>query len=138
MTQNYRVGYGKPPAETQWKKGQSGNPGGKRKKAFASHVGIARTLAEPTTARLPDGKKIELELMEASYFNLCRDALNGNKKSLFQAVEIMLQVLPPVTEDDMESVKIKSDEERKKDFLEAMLEFENGKLGDEEKSKTKE
>lgn len=28
MAQNYDVGYGKPPKQTQWKKGQSGNPAG--------------------------------------------------------------------------------------------------------------
>lgn len=29
----YAVGYGKPPVDTRWKKGQSGNPGGRKKKA---------------------------------------------------------------------------------------------------------
>jgi len=28
----YDIGYGKPPKHAQWKKGQSGNPGGRRKK----------------------------------------------------------------------------------------------------------
>lgn len=31
----YTVGYGKPPLETRWKKGQSGNPGGRKKKALS-------------------------------------------------------------------------------------------------------
>ncbi len=127
MTQNYPVGYGKPPTETRWKKGQSGNPGGKRKKAFASHVGIARTLAEPTTAKLPDGKKIKLELMEASYFNLCRDALKGDNKALFEALQIMLQVLPPVDQDDLEKVKVLSPEKVEKALREFMIKFEGEK-----------
>ena len=33
MSGDYRVGYGKPPLETRFKKGQSGNPGGRPRRA---------------------------------------------------------------------------------------------------------
>ena len=47
----YTVGYGKPPAEHQWKPGQSGNPKGSKKKPIAKDFGEAilqALLAEQT------------------------------------------------------------------------------------------
>ncbi len=44
MTKKYKVGYGKPPKEHQWKKGQSGNPSGKKGKA--NKAANAKTLTK--------------------------------------------------------------------------------------------
>src|SRR5436853_439621 len=40
---NYEIGYGKTPVHTRYKKGESGNPGGKRKTADKEHD-VASTL----------------------------------------------------------------------------------------------
>jgi hypothetical protein len=46
---DYKVGYGRPPKETRWKKGQSGNRGPKKREpaAVATMEIIDRLLAEP-------------------------------------------------------------------------------------------
>src|SRR5436305_15160424 len=44
-----RAGYNRPPRETQFKKGQSGNPSGRRKAAPTSATDLAEALRESTT-----------------------------------------------------------------------------------------
>jgi hypothetical protein len=41
---DYRVGYGRPPQHSRWKKGQSGNPRGRPKKVQAGTVGLLKAL----------------------------------------------------------------------------------------------
>jgi uncharacterized protein DUF5681 len=43
---DYSIGYKRPPMQSQFKKGQSGNPGGRRKKSGPVHVDLERILNE--------------------------------------------------------------------------------------------
>lgn len=51
MSEDYKVGYGKPPARTRFKPGQSGNPKGRRKGALNTDTLIDRELAKKVTVR---------------------------------------------------------------------------------------
>ena len=94
MGDDYKIGFGKPPKSTQWQKGQSGNPEGRPKRKSDYIAGYARILSEPVKAMQPDGKTITLDSLEAAYVQLCRKALKGDNAALFQAIKIMLDILP--------------------------------------------
>ena len=60
--QNYKVGPGRPPIHTRFKKGRSGNPGGKRKQNMPAL--LADTLDEPIFITI-DGERRQLTKREA-------------------------------------------------------------------------
>lgn len=88
------VGFGKPPQNSRWRNGQSGNPKG-RPKAKNDYLNeAAATLSEPVTATTPDGHSVSFDGFEAAYLALCRKGLKGHAPSLFEAIKIMLDVGP--------------------------------------------
>jgi len=96
MTDDYNVGFGKPPKSCQWQKGQSGNPKGRPKTRSDLVNDAAAILSEPVYARTPQGKTVSLDGFEASYMALCKKGLNGHVPSLIKAINIMLEVQPAV------------------------------------------
>jgi hypothetical protein len=52
---DYAVGYGKPPLETRFHKGQSGNPGGRRRGTKSLTVLLAQALSRRSGFANPDG-----------------------------------------------------------------------------------
>ena len=76
----YAVGYGRPPTHTRFKKGQSGNPNGRRKgqKNMASIV--AAVLNRPVTIRF-DNKAGRVSSLEASLHSLQMKAIKGDVKA---------------------------------------------------------
>src|SRR5947209_5042088 len=78
----YEVGYAKPPIATQFKKGRSGNPAGRKKNERVEdlRVLIDELLAEPVEVRV-DGKVREMTALEATLHGLQMNALKGNSKA---------------------------------------------------------
>ena len=56
-----QVGYGNPPAHTRFRKGQSGNPGGRAKRKHFSGIASAlkQALEEPCDAAAPPATRFE-------------------------------------------------------------------------------
>jgi Family of unknown function (DUF5681) len=80
----YRVGYGKPPKHTRWRKGQSGNPRQKRLPSNRPETMadiIDRLLNEPLRVVL-QGAPSKMSALEAIVQNLSQKALSGNGKAL--------------------------------------------------------
>jgi hypothetical protein len=102
MSDDEKVGFGCPPKQTRWKKGQSGNPKGRPKFRSEMVMDAARILNQHVEARTPDGKTIKLDGVEASYLSLCKKGLKGHKASLLEAIRIMLDVGPAVQEKEKE------------------------------------
>ena len=102
MSDEEKVGFGCPPNQTRWKKGQSGNPKGRPKSKSEFLTGAARILTQPVEARAPDGKMVRLDGIEAAYLSLCKKGLKGHKTSLLEAIRIMLEVDPAVQEKEKE------------------------------------
>jgi hypothetical protein len=83
---DYSVGYGKPPRQTQFKPGQSGNPKGRPKKATTFRDEIERELRS-TIVVVEDGKRRRITKCSAIAKRHMHQAMNGNVKSL----ELMLK-----------------------------------------------
>jgi hypothetical protein len=78
----YEIGYRKPPKATQFKKGQSGNPKGAKKKAEIDDIRlmIEDVLAEPITLR--DGERtMTVSKLEAVFRAHRLNALKGDQKA---------------------------------------------------------
>jgi len=80
---DYKVGYGKPPKATQFKKGQSGNPKGakKKKEIDDARIVIEEVLAEPIELR-DGGRKLRVSKLEAMLRAQLISALKGNHKAV--------------------------------------------------------
>jgi len=76
---DYRVGYRKPPANTRFKKGQSGNPKGRPR----GSKNMATLLDEELNARVPiseNGKRKTITMRTAISKQTVRKAASGNEK----------------------------------------------------------
>ena len=83
-----RIGYGRPPKSTRWKKGQSGNPTGRRPGAPSLKTAIGDELKATILISDSSGRR-EVSKMEALAKRLVADALNGEPRML---IELLRQV----------------------------------------------
>lgn len=72
MTDNYEVGYRKPPKEHQFKKGKSGNPKGRPKKYLSG-----LSVLEAPVAMKVNGKRREVSAFEAAVRKTAQSAIEG-------------------------------------------------------------
>jgi len=76
----YEVGRGKPPRSTQFKPGQSGNPGGRRKGSL-NFKSILRAVSESEIELSENGRKRKVSIIEAVLFRQVQDALRGEPRA---------------------------------------------------------
>lgn len=84
---DYDVGYGKPPAHTRFRKGQSGNPSGKPKKVLSNAEIMTRQLDRKVTITV-DGKKERLTKREVIHIATLQQAMKGNLNAAKMAFEL--------------------------------------------------
>lgn len=77
----YEVGYGKPPAETRFQKGQSGNPNG-RPKGSKNLATIVRQAANERVTIVVKGKQRSITKLEAAAKQLANKAAQGDLKAM--------------------------------------------------------
>ena len=98
----YEVGYGRPPVEHRFRKGQSGNPGGRPKKAGKNPVSLD-PVARPTdglileeayrSVTIREGERIiELPAIQAAVRSLAIAAMKGSRLSQKALAEIVREV----------------------------------------------
>jgi hypothetical protein len=92
-TDDNQVGYKKPPVETQFKKGQSGNPSGRPKRTPAFLDDAVEILSAPVTGHA-NGREMTIPALEAVFRRQCRDALKGDNATLRQIIDRMLTLEP--------------------------------------------
>jgi uncharacterized protein DUF5681 len=79
-TQNYSVGYRKPPRHTQFKKGQSGNPGGRDKGRANYRTEFLKELGERVTVT-ENGRLRKLSKQTLIIKRMVADAIKGDAKA---------------------------------------------------------
>jgi hypothetical protein len=84
----YEIGYRRPPAASQFKKGASGNPKGRTKGSKNFLTLLEQELAQ-TIVVTEHGKKKSITRMQAMVKRLVAGALNGDPKGLITLVEIL-------------------------------------------------
>ena len=84
----YEIGYRRPPASGQFKKGQSGNKKGRPKGSKNFLTLLEHELGQTITVN-ENGKKKVITRMQAMVKRMVADALQGNLKSLMALVEIL-------------------------------------------------
>jgi Family of unknown function (DUF5681) len=89
---DYEVGYGKPPKNTQFQKGVSGNPTGRPKKATNFHS-IFMKEAESLMTINDNGQRRRISKLEGIAKQLHNKALTGNIPALRMYIALYPQVL---------------------------------------------
>ena len=85
----FRVGYGKPPHETRFKPGQSGNPGGRPKRNAITLVeALARELNTSITVT-EGGKPKKITKLVAMAKQLTIKAVNGDLKAMTLLMKVL-------------------------------------------------
>lgn len=115
---DYEVGYGKPPKQSQFQPGQSGNPRGRPKDARGLGTIIRKAMDEKVLVRT-NGKERKVRRVEAMIYRLQEQALKGDIRALDKLLGYYQQLVP---EDrppsDVTPQLSKSDEEILAEFLE--------------------
>jgi hypothetical protein len=86
--EGYEVGYKKPPRNTQFRKGKSGNPAGRPKRAVNVQASLTKMLSEPVLVRM-DGKPTKMSSLDAGLLNLRTNMLKGDPKAFAILVKMM-------------------------------------------------
>jgi hypothetical protein len=77
---NYKVGYGQPPKQHQFKPGQSGNPKG-RPKGAKNEATILHNIFNRLIEMREGGRVRKVSVLEGMLLRFAEDALKGNPKS---------------------------------------------------------
>ncbi|WP_262269562.1 DUF5681 domain-containing protein [Microvirga yunnanensis] len=77
----YEVGRGKPPRSSQFKPGQSGNPGG-RKKGSLNLKTVMTAVLESEIELTENGRKRKVPLLEAIILRQAQEALRGQPRAI--------------------------------------------------------
>jgi hypothetical protein len=101
---NYEVGYKKPPRNTQFRKGKSGNPAGRPKRAVNVQASLHKTLTEPVQVRI-NGKLKKMSTWDAFLMNQKTEMLKGDPKAIAMFLKMMIAAdmikLPQESETDV-------------------------------------
>lgn len=97
MSDEYEVGYGRPPHSGRFKKGRSGNPAGRRteQERFASV--LREELANEIVMKIGD-KKIKATVMRGLAKVMINMALAGDKKAMSELIRQINRYFPELPE----------------------------------------
>ena len=88
-TGSYPIGYGKPPAQTRFKKGKSGNPTGRPKGTPNFATALERALGEQVVVN-EGGQRRTVTKLEATVTQLANKAAMGDLRATKQLVPVVL------------------------------------------------
>jgi hypothetical protein len=82
------VGYGRPPKQTRFQQGRSGNPRGRPKGALNLATALARTLKEPVVIT-EQGRKKTITKFEAAVKQLVNKAASGEARAIAHLLAVV-------------------------------------------------
>ena len=92
MSDDFEIGFGKPPRHTRFKPGQSGNPNGRPKGAKNLETDLQEELSEPM--QVPEGgRERRLTKQRALIKTLVTRALKGNDRAAAKVLDLYLRIL---------------------------------------------
>lgn len=89
----YKVGYGRPPLHTQFRKGQSGNPKGRPRGAKSLNTLARERLIETIKIRTSRGEK-KVSRMEALLMKTIEKAANGDARAFENLAKLYAAAVP--------------------------------------------
>jgi hypothetical protein len=87
---DYRVGYWRPPLETRFQKGKSGNPSGRPKGSRSVGAVIAAALLERVSVN-ENGRRRSITKLEAACKQLANKAAGGDQRAAKLIIELLHQ-----------------------------------------------
>jgi hypothetical protein len=90
VAKEYKVGYRHPPLETQFKKGQSGNPAGRPRGSRNISAVIAAALLERVTVN-EGGRRRSITKLEAACKQMANKAAGGDQRAAKLIIELLHQ-----------------------------------------------
>ena len=94
---NYRVGYGKPPAHSRFRPGQTGNPAGRGKEAPSLERDVQRTLKARIEVNA-GGRSRKISTQQAILVKLREKAMKGDPRALDRLLALAGWGKKPATE----------------------------------------
>lgn len=91
---DYDVGYGKPPKHTQFRKGQSGNPKGRKKGSRGLKTDLDAALSQKLTITVA-GRKRKGTTQELAMYALAVKAATGDMRAAKALADLVLKVFGP-------------------------------------------
>ena len=98
MTNEHKVGYGKPPKSGQFKRGKSGNPQGRPKGSLKLATDLAAELSEQITVR-EDGRTRRVTKQRALIKSLMAKALQGDVRANAALLALYARVITELPDD---------------------------------------
>jgi hypothetical protein len=99
----YKVGYGKPPKSTRFKKGKSGNPRGRPKGSLNLVTDLTAELGEHITVR-EDGRPRKVSKQRALIKSLMAKALQGDVRATTSLLALYARVITEPLPDDNQPI----------------------------------
>lgn len=84
---DYTVGYKRPPVETQFKPGQSGNPAGRPRGSRNMKTAVRQVINTEVTVTV-GGKRRQMTLLDALVYRLFNTAVTGDMKAVPHALAL--------------------------------------------------
>ncbi len=95
MSKHQKVGYGKPPKHTRFKKGQSGNPRGRPKGSKNLSTIMKDLLGRPVTIK-QNGRERRVPFCEAFVHRLASRSLEGSPRDMIALMKAIHDYMPEV------------------------------------------
>ncbi len=102
MAEDYEVGYGKPPKNSQFKPGNSGNKKGRPKGSKNTYTLLVEILGQKINVKKEDGQTIKISKKAAMLTQLVNKGVKGDIKAIATLLPHML--VADMKEEDREKI----------------------------------